>query len=65
MLSRCGCVEFFMIRNFSTRICSANEQNCYKKAEDDFEEQKNVCLCYNPCEYVKYEYEINEYGAVE
>ncbi|CAG9811153.1 unnamed protein product [Chironomus riparius] len=60
MLSRCGCVEFFMIRNSSTRICSANEQSCYKKAEDDFEEQKRDCDCFNPCDYVEYNFEATE-----
>ena len=65
MLNHCGCVEFFMIRNSSTRICSANEKNCYKKAEDDFEEQKNSCGCLFPCDYVKYDFEISEYGVGE
>jgi len=65
MLSRCGCVEFFMIRNSSTRICSANEQNCYKKAEDDFEEQKSVCECFEPCDYVKYNFEKQEFGYAQ
>jgi len=65
MLSRCGCVEFFMIRNSSTRICSANEQNCFKKAEEDFEEQKGSCECLLPCDYVKYNFEMNEYGIAE
>ncbi|CAG9811156.1 unnamed protein product [Chironomus riparius] len=62
MLSRCGCVEFFMIRNSSTRICSANEQSCYKKAAEDFEEQKSFCECFQPCEYINYKFEKQEYG---
>jgi len=65
MLSRCDCVEFFMIRNSSTRICLANERNCFKKAEEDFEEQKGFCECYDPCDFVKYDYDINEYGTAE
>lgn len=65
MLSRCGCVEFFMIRNTSTRICRANERNCFKKAEDDFEVQVSSCECYEPCEHVKYDYEITTSGTSE
>jgi len=65
MLCRCGCVEFFMIRNSSTRICSANEQNCYMKAEEEFEKQKSACGCLVPCEYAKYNFEANQYGTGE
>jgi amiloride-sensitive sodium channel len=65
MLNRCGCVEFFMIRNSSTRICSVIDRNCFKKAEEDFQEQNDFCECLDPCEFVKYNFEINEYGTIE
>lgn len=65
MIKRCGCVEFFMIRNFSTRICAASERNCYKKAAEDFEKQKSFCKCYESCNHVKYDFEVNEYGTAE
>ncbi|KAL7013324.1 hypothetical protein ACKWTF_015331 [Chironomus riparius] len=57
VLNRCSCVEFFMIRNFTTRICSANEKNCFDAARVDFEEHKSDCGCLQPCNYVKYDVE--------
>ena len=65
MLSRCGCVEFFMIRNSSTRICSASERSCFKKVKEDFEKQKSSCECYEPCDFVKYDYEVYITGQAE
>ena len=65
MISRCGCVEFFMIRNSSTRICSARERNCFNKVEENFEKQKRPCECFEPCEYVKYDFETITSGAPE
>jgi hypothetical protein len=48
-----------MIRNSTTRICSANEKNCIENAKNDFEEQQSACECLVPCNYVKYEFERN------
>jgi hypothetical protein len=48
-----------MIRNSTTRICSANEKNCTENAKNDFEAQQQSCGCLVPCNYVKYEFERN------
>ncbi|CAG9812250.1 unnamed protein product [Chironomus riparius] len=65
MLNHCGCIEFFMIRNSTSRICSANEINCYSKAKSDFEENNDFCECFEPCDFVKYNFEIKEYGTID
>jgi hypothetical protein len=48
-----------MIRNSTTRICSANEKNCTENAKNDFEVQQQTCGCLVPCNYIKYEFERN------
>lgn len=58
MINSCGCVEFFMIRNSTTRICSASEKKCYGRAKVDFIEVEQKCSCLRPCNYVKYNIEI-------
>jgi amiloride-sensitive sodium channel len=60
LIEKCNCVEFFMIRNESTRICGINEILCYEKSKTDFEMQKESCGCLLPCNYVKFEVEIEE-----
>ena len=52
-----------MIRNSTTRICSANEKNCTENAKNDFEAQQQSCGCLQPCNYVKYEFEYNVKGS--
>ncbi|CAG9810334.1 unnamed protein product [Chironomus riparius] len=64
MINRCSCVEFFMIRNSTTRICSANEKKCIENAKDDFDAQQQSCGCLEPCNHVKYEFEFNLKGVV-
>ncbi|KAG5673243.1 hypothetical protein PVAND_003306 [Polypedilum vanderplanki] len=59
MAQKCGCVEFFMIRNKTTRICSASEKICYDKVRDEFDTQINDCGCLERCNYVKYNFEYN------
>ncbi|KAG5668707.1 hypothetical protein PVAND_016636 [Polypedilum vanderplanki] len=58
MITQCGCVEFFMIQNFTTRICSASEKECFENARNLFERQIDQCKCLQPCFYVKYNYHI-------
>jgi len=65
MLNRCDCTAFFVIRNSSTRICSANESSCFRKIEEDFEEHKKSCECFEPCESLKYDYEIQTYRRAQ
>jgi hypothetical protein len=62
MINRCNCVEFFMIRNLTTKICRANEKNCYDKAKVQFNNQKEGCNCLAPCSYVKYEFINDDFG---
>ncbi|KAG5675196.1 hypothetical protein PVAND_005120 [Polypedilum vanderplanki] len=54
MISRCDCVEFFMIQNSTTRICSASEKRCFDKARNSFEDYRSSCKCLQPCDYVNY-----------
>ncbi|KAL7014646.1 hypothetical protein ACKWTF_016044 [Chironomus riparius] len=58
MISHCNCVEFFMIRNRTTRICSANEKSCYDEAKREFKSKRSDCGCLQPCDYVNYKTEI-------
>lgn len=51
----CGCVQFFMVRNESTRICGSNDENCFIKVEKNFENNKQSCACYDPCKFMKYD----------
>jgi hypothetical protein len=62
MLNRCGCVGFYVIRNSTTRICSGIEQSCFRKAEKDFDEYKEACKCYEPCDHMNHNFEIVTYG---
>ncbi|KAG5671103.1 hypothetical protein PVAND_001317 [Polypedilum vanderplanki] len=57
MIKQCGCVEFFMIRNKTTRICLASEKSCYNNARNEFTNQINKCECLDRCNYVKYNLE--------
>jgi hypothetical protein len=52
-LEVCGCVQFFMVREISTRICGINEIKCYQKVEDDVS-KLNTCQCLLLCEEVVY-----------
>lgn len=55
MLDKCGCVEFFMVRNYTTRICSVMEKDCFDEARNIFENSHVAnCDCLQPCTYVKY-----------
>ncbi|KAG5679881.1 hypothetical protein PVAND_009418 [Polypedilum vanderplanki] len=57
MIKKCGCVEFYMIRNCTTRICSASDKSCYDETKNSFENQKHQCNCLQPCSYVKFDIE--------
>lgn len=59
MIVRCGCVEHFMIRNKTTRICSASEKFCFDKVRDEYDRQLSSCGCLERCNYVKYNFEFN------
>ncbi|KAG5674049.1 hypothetical protein PVAND_004038 [Polypedilum vanderplanki] len=57
-LSSCKCVQFFMVRDRKTRICGARDENCYRSIEDNFENLKDDCKCYENCNNIKYERRI-------
>jgi acid-sensing ion channel, other len=61
VLKTCGCVEFYMIRNQSTRICSAADESCFRRVEESFL-IKN-CKCYHPCERIKYDITLLRTGT--
>ncbi|KAG5673213.1 hypothetical protein PVAND_003277 [Polypedilum vanderplanki] len=58
MIRKCGCVEFFMIRNYTTRICSASEKECFDNAQQEFYNYLNSCNCLESCSYIKYVLDI-------
>ncbi|KAL7019577.1 hypothetical protein ACKWTF_011168 [Chironomus riparius] len=58
IVNSCGCAEFYMIRNSTTRICSASEEKCYLSARDAFLNFQSNCDCLRPCNFVKYHLEI-------
>jgi hypothetical protein len=55
MLKACGCVAFFMVRNESTKICSAADEKCFRRVEESFQSTKSNCKCYHACERVRYD----------
>lgn len=57
-LNSCGCVQFFMARNLTTKICGTFEEKCFRDVEDQFEEQKSTCKCLETCESIKYEISV-------
>ncbi|CAG9808827.1 unnamed protein product [Chironomus riparius] len=60
MIKSCGCAEFFMIRNVTTRICSASEEECYLSARNGFLSSQSDCGCLSPCNHIKYKLESNQ-----
>ncbi|CAO1407576.1 unnamed protein product [Diamesa tonsa] len=69
----CGCVKFSVIRDPITKICGANDIDCYESAENELfngdmtvdagDEKKkykilNACQCLPKCESLKYEIEL-------
>jgi acid-sensing ion channel, other len=61
-LNACNCVQFYMVRNSSTRICGVADEKCFRKIEESFEVEKEKCKCLQPCERVKYEVEVERPG---
>ncbi|XP_070504562.1 uncharacterized protein [Chironomus tepperi] len=60
MFSKCNCVEYFMIRNSTTPVCPSSEKKCIDMIRAEFEENRSACGCLQPCEYVKYNLEVEE-----
>jgi hypothetical protein len=49
----CGCAQFFMVREKSTRICGVNDMKCYKKVEEE-SHQEDFCECLLECGEIQY-----------
>lgn len=65
MLSRCGCVQFSMLRNASMKICQQPDIKCYTLAREVFFLKQNAtanekidCNCLPACTSLEYDYEI-------
>jgi hypothetical protein len=52
-LSVCGCVQFFMVRDASTRVCGVNDMKCYKKVDEETT-KGDWCECYLMCGEIEY-----------
>ncbi|KAG5668268.1 hypothetical protein PVAND_016215 [Polypedilum vanderplanki] len=52
-LETCGCVQFFMIHENSTRICNISDFNCYNRIETEMK-SKDECKCYPYCGEIVY-----------
>jgi Amiloride-sensitive sodium channel len=57
-LKSCGCVQFYMVRNETTRICGAVDENCFREIEENFRKIAEDCKCYHPCERIKYDVKL-------
>jgi amiloride-sensitive sodium channel len=59
-LNSCGCVEYYMPRNKSTKICGIADENCFLNAEELFEGLKFTCKCLEPCNTIKYDVRVRK-----
>jgi acid-sensing ion channel, other len=55
-LAVCGCAQFFMVRDVSTRVCGVNDMKCYKKVEKE-SQSPNWCDCLIECGEIEYKTE--------
>ncbi|XP_070498708.1 uncharacterized protein [Chironomus tepperi] len=62
-LDTCGCVQFFMIRNETTRICGIADEKCFLNIENEFESLKFPCKCYDACETIDYDVKMISAGG--
>jgi hypothetical protein len=49
----CGCAQFYMVREVSTRVCGLQDMKCYKKVEEASLEN-DWCECYFDCGEIEY-----------
>lgn len=66
-LESCSCVQFFMVRPDSIRICGINDSICFKNVEEQFELDSRSCECYPSCRRIDYHGEIavNDFAVSE
>jgi hypothetical protein len=55
-LAVCGCAQFFMVRDVSTRVCGVNDMKCYKKVDEE-SENHDWCECLIECGEIEYKTE--------
>jgi hypothetical protein len=55
-LAVCGCAQFYMVREVSTRVCGVADMKCYKKVDEESQE-KDWCKCYIECGEIEYQTE--------
>jgi hypothetical protein len=62
MLAVCGCAQFFMVREVSARVCGVTDMKCYKKVDDEFQDQ-DWYECYLGCGEIEYktEQQLNDF----
>jgi acid-sensing ion channel, other len=53
----CGCVQFFMVRDNTTRICGSIDEKCFRKVEKEFPSHEDSCDCFEPCQTTQYNVE--------
>jgi len=53
-LAACDCVQFFMLRDNKTRICGMSDMKCFQRIDDEFQEVKANCKCFDSCQSLKY-----------
>jgi acid-sensing ion channel, other len=52
----CGCAQFFMVRDVSTRVCGVLDMKCYKKVEEE-SQNEDWCECLTECGEIEYKTE--------
>jgi acid-sensing ion channel, other len=57
-LAVCGCAQFFMVRDVSTRVCGVNDMKCYKKIDQESEDHD--CDCLIECGEIEYKTETKQ-----
>lgn len=57
-LKTCECVQFYMVRTETTRICGAVDEICFREVEENFRKIVEDCKCYHSCERVKYDVKL-------
>lgn len=58
----CGCVQFYMPRLQSTKVCTFMKMKCYNKATQKFMHKLIVqrCLCLPDCTLIDYDVETSQ-----
>jgi acid-sensing ion channel, other len=56
--SKCSCVQFYIVRDKNTQICGNDDRFCVQQVTSNFMKTKSNCKCLDPCEKIKYIYQI-------